>query len=123
MAIVEKRRFPRVRTDFGFEYKIKDSDSPPTKAVGVNISEGGIMMRISEKLIPETLLEVKIVMPPPHGTIHTLARLVYIRESQLDEYPPYGCGTEFIDLNEKDKERIRNFVNDEIAKLDWKRWL
>jgi len=120
---IEQRRFPRVRTDFGVEFKIKDSDSPPIKAVGVNISEGGIMMRVSEKLAAETLLEVKIVMPPPYGTVHTLARLVYILKSRLDEYPAYGCGVEFIELKEEDRERVRNFVNEEINKLDWKRWL
>jgi len=120
---IEQRRFPRVRTDFGVEFKIKDSDSPPIKAVGVNISEGGIMMRVSGKLAAETLLEVKIVMPPPYSTVHTLARLVYILKSRLDEYPPYACGLEFIELKEEDRERVRNFVNEEIDKLDWKRWL
>lgn len=119
----EKRKFPRVRADFGVQYKIKDSDSPPIKAVSVNIGERGIMMKIPKKLDIGTILKLKITLPSPHVTISTLARVVYVLDNYWDEYPPYRCGVEFLELKEKDREAIRKFVNETIAKLDWKRWL
>jgi c-di-GMP-binding flagellar brake protein YcgR len=119
----EKRKFPRVRADFGVQYKIKDSDSPPIKTVSVNIGERGIMMKIPKKLDIGTILKLKITLPSPHVTISTLARVVYVLDNYWDEYPPYRCGVEFLELKEKDREAIRKFVNETIAKLDWKRWL
>lgn len=119
----EKRKFLRVRADFGVQYKIKDSDSPPIKAVSVNIGERGIMMKIPKKLDIGTILKLKITLPLPHVTISTLARVVYVLDNYWDEYPPYRCGVEFLELKEKDREAIRKFVNETIAKLDWKRWL
>jgi len=119
----EKRKFPRVRADFGVQYKIKDSDSPPIKAVSVNIGERGIMMKIPKKLDMGTILELKITLPSPHVTISTLARVVYVLDNYWDEYPPYRCGVEFLELKEKDRETVRKFVNETIAKLDWEHWL
>jgi len=119
----EKRKFLRVRIDFGLKYKIKDSHSPLIKAVSVNISEGGIMMKIPKKLDIGTLLKLEITLPSPHVTISTLARVVYVLDNYWDEYPPYRCGVEFLELKEKDREAIRKFVNEAIAKLDWKHWL
>ena len=120
---IEKRKFARVRADFGVEYKIKDSDAPSVKAVSVNISEGGIMMKLSERLAPDTLIDLKIILPPPSGTVKTLARIVYTLENYWDEYPPYRCGIQFLGLKEEDREQLREYVSQEIAKLDWKHWL
>lgn len=80
----EKRKFLRVRTDFGLKYKIKDSPSPLIKAVSVNIGEGGIMMKISEKLDIGTILELKITLFSPHVTISTLTRVVYVLDNYWD---------------------------------------
>jgi c-di-GMP-binding flagellar brake protein YcgR len=119
---VERRRFPRVRADFGVKYKIKDSDTTPIKAVSINIGEGGIMMKISEKLDIGTALKLDITFPPPYGNIEVLAEVIYVLENYWDDYPPYRCGVELLDLKEKDKELIRKFVNEAIAKLDWRHW-
>jgi c-di-GMP-binding flagellar brake protein YcgR len=120
---VERRRFPRVKADFGVEYKIKDTNSSLIKAVSVDISEAGIMMKTSEKLDIESLLELKLTLPSPYGNIDTLACVVHILENSWDESLPYRCGLEFRELKEEDRERIRKFVSDEIAKLDWERWM
>ncbi|HUW23972.1 MAG TPA: PilZ domain-containing protein [bacterium] len=119
----EKRKFLRIRADFGIKYKIKDSHSPPKKAVSVNISEGGIMIKVSEKLDIRTILELKITLPSPHVTISSLGQVIYVLDNYWDEYPPYRYGVEFLELKKKDREVIRKFVNEAIAKLDWKHWL
>lgn len=119
----EKRKFPRVRADFGLKYKIKDSHSSPIKAVSVNIGEGGIMMKIPKKLDIGTLLKLKITLPSPHVTISILGQVIYVLDNYWDEYPPYRYGIEFLELKKKDREAIRKFVNETIAKLDWKHWL
>lgn len=120
---VERRRFPRVRTDFGVKYQIKDSDLPSIIAVSINIGEGGIMMKISEKLDVGALLKLNITLPPPYDNIEVSARVIYVLENYWDDYPPYRCGVELVDLKEKDRERIKKFVNETIAKLDWKHWV
>lgn len=121
--VKERRRFSRVRTDFGVQYKIKDSDSPPIKAVSVNIGEGGIMMKISKKLDAGTILELEITLPLPHVTISSLGQVIYVSDNYWDDYPPYRCGVGFLELKKKDREVIRKFVKETIAKLDWKHWL
>ena len=119
---VERRRFPRVRADFGLKYQIKDSDSAQIKAVSINIGEGGIMMKISEKLDVGTLLNLQLTLPPPYGNIQASARAIYVIDNYWDDYPPYRCGVEFLDLKEKDRSQIKKFVNQAIAKLDWRHW-
>jgi len=119
----ERRNFPRVRADFGVQYKISNSDSPPIKAVSVNISERGIMMKIPEKLDIGTILELKITLPSPHVTMSSLGKVIYVSDNYWDEYPPYRCGVELLELKGKDMEAIRKFVKETIAKLDWKHWL
>ena len=119
----EKRRYPRVRADFGVQYRIKGSDSALTKAVSSNISEGGIMMKIMKRLDTGTLLELRITLLSPRVTFNTLARAVYILDNYWDEHPPYRCGVKFLKLTKKNKETIKKFVKKEIAKLDWDRWL
>jgi len=119
----ERRRFSRVRADFGVQYKIKDSDSRPIKAVSVNIGEGGIMMKIPKKLDIGTILELKMTFPSPHVTISSLGQVIYVLDNYWDDYPPYRCGVEFLELKKKDKGSIRRFVNETIAKLDWEHWL
>lgn len=118
----ERRRFPRVRADFGVQYKIKGSDSAPEKAVSSNISEAGIMMKIPRKLDIGTLLELRITLPSPHVTINSLARVIYVLDNYWDEYPPFRCGVEFLELKEKDKAAIKEFVEETVAKLDWDQW-
>ena len=119
----EKRKFLRVRADFGLKYKIKDSHSSPIKAVSVNIGEGGIMMKIPKKLDIGTILELKITLPSPHVTISSFGKVIYVSDNYWDEYPPYRCGIEFLKLKKKDREPIRKFVNEAIAKLNWEHWL
>ncbi len=53
----EKRKVLRVRTDLGLKYKIRESHSPLKKEVGVDIGEGGIMMKIP-KFLSVLLLRV-----------------------------------------------------------------
>lgn len=119
----ERRRFPRVRADFGVQYKIKNSDSPAIKAVSVNISEKGIMIKISEKLDIGAKLELKITLPSPHVIISSLGQVIYVSDNYWDEYPPYRCGVEFLELKMKDRKSIKRFINEAIAKLNWGHWL
>lgn len=119
----EKREAPRVRTDFGVKYKIKGSNLPLTQAVSVNISESGIMIKISEKLNVGALLELKLTFPPSYGSLTTVGRVEYVIGNYWDEYPPYRCGVEFLELNEQDSLAIKKYVNEAIAKLDWEHWL
>lgn len=118
----EKRRFPRVRADFGVQYKIKDSRSALTKAISSNISEGGIMMKIPKRLDIGTLLELRITLPSPHVTFNILGQVIYLLDNYWDEYPPYRCGVVFLKLTKKKKEIIMKFVKETIAKLDWDQW-
>lgn len=119
----EKRKFLRVRADFGVQYKIKRSRFPLKKAVSVNISESGIMMKIQNKLSIGLLLKLKITLPSPHVTIGILGRVVYVEDNYWNEYPRYRCGVIFLDLKKKDRKLLRKFVDETAAKLDWEHWL
>ncbi|MFC1631327.1 PilZ domain-containing protein [Candidatus Omnitrophota bacterium] len=119
----EHRKSPRVRTDFGVKYKVKGSASAPTKAVSVNIGEGGIMLKTSKKLLPGSIVQLTIVLPNPYTTIKTQGRVTFVLNNYWGGYPAYRCGVAFVKLKQKDRQTIKKFVNDSIARLDWDHWI
>jgi len=121
--IKERRKFKRIRTDFDVEYRIKDSKERFKKAVGVNISGGGIMMRAPDKLSPGTLLELTLTLPSEYGTIQAFGRIIYTMDNLWNEDPPYRTGVCFTDISEKDRKKIIKFVEEKFKELDWQHWL
>ncbi|MFC1698581.1 PilZ domain-containing protein [Candidatus Omnitrophota bacterium] len=119
----EQRKFSRVRTDFGVKYRVKGSASSPTKAVSVNICEGGIMLKTSKKLPPGSILQLTIVLPSPYVSINVQGRITFVLNNYWGGYPTYRCGVAFVKLKQKDRLTIRKFVKESIARLDWNHWM
>ena len=120
---VERRKFPRVRADYGVKYKIKNANSPFIKAGSINIGKGGIMAKTLDKMDIGAQLELEITLPPPYGKINVLAEVIYALENYWDDYPPYRCGISFLEISKKNSEIIGKFVEETVAKLDWEHWL
>jgi len=118
----EKRKLPRVRTDFGIKYKIKGSTAVFTKAVSVNISEGGMMIKVAKKLPPGSLLELGIVLPSPYITMKLQGQVVFVLDNYWGGHPAYRCGVTFKKIKKEDRQTIRKFVKKEMTRLDWDRW-
>ncbi len=121
--IKERRKFKRIRIDFGIEYNLKGSKAKPKKAKGINIGGGGIMMRVTKKLPSGTILELNLKLPSPYGTIHTDGRVIYTMDNLWNEDPPYRTGVCFTDISEKDRKNIVKFVEEKLKDLDWQHWL
>ena len=121
--VKERRKFKRIRIDFGIEYRLKDSKERSKKAVGVNISGGGIMMRAPDKLSPGTLLELTLTLTSEYGIIQTFGRIIYNMDNLWNEDPPYRTGVCFTDISEKDRKKIIKFVEEKFKELDWQHWL
>ncbi len=113
-----KRKSQRIRLGVDAECEVEGSNKSKKLICG-KISISGIMIYISEKLAKGTTLELKVKLPTTGKTISVKARIVYILENHNEEYPPFKCGLEFIDLNDKDREQLSSILNEAFANLNW----
>jgi c-di-GMP-binding flagellar brake protein YcgR len=79
----------------------------------VNLSGGGMRTRIFEFVNPGTRLSANLVLPvsEPH-VIHVAAEVVRCSEILLswDKFSSYLTAMKFICIDEKDREKIINFI-------------
>lgn len=112
----ERRRYPRFSIDLPIEYYLLPSPEKRQARVS-NISEGGIMIYVPEKLAIEQQLQVKIFFPtePNLTTMEVIGEVVWI-DLCLEEGNEYRSGLKFIEVSPDDLKRLKNFLHD-LAKI------
>ncbi len=112
----ENRRHPRFDTHLPIEYcQFKSS----TTHIG-NISEGGLMIYLSEEMDVGQYLRLKLFFSSGSDldTIKILAEVVWKdnRLSEHREYYPYGV--KFVDISSEDEIKLRRFLRSLSSPLD-----
>jgi uncharacterized protein (TIGR02266 family) len=104
MTLNEKREF--TRHDFIAEVKFR-SDTLPLRARISDISEGGIFIDTIAPLPADTMVIVSFYIPDanPASPITGSGKVVWAQET-------VGMGIEFVNLDEKIRERLKKFLAD-----------
>ena len=78
-----------------------------------NISAGGLLFIVGDKLAVGAILEIKIQLPNSEALIECLARVVRVEE--LKDGQEYDIAVCFLDLTGAERIRLDKFVGGEIG--------
>lgn len=117
----ERRKSVRVRMDFMITYS-KEKDPTAYHALGVNMSQSGLVMKSKESLKEGEKLLLKILVPGRKNFISFHAKVLYCLGALWEEEPPYRIGLQFVAINAEMKHAVAQFVEDAIKHQDWRQW-
>ncbi|MCM8774086.1 MAG: PilZ domain-containing protein [Candidatus Omnitrophica bacterium] len=106
----ERRKYPRLNIIY-VTYSIESKNS---KKIGVvlNIGAGGVCLIVNEKLPPNTTLFLNIDLRDGKQIISAKGKVVWNAEVPVyfNEETNYEIGVEFVDIEEKERLRISQYV-------------
>ena len=106
----EGRRHPRLSVDLAVEYwQINNSES--YRGQTINVSEGGLMVCLPEKLEIDQKLRVKLFLGSgiDSSSIEAVVEVVW-RNLSLGS-GDYRVGVKFVDISPEDMDRLKKFLN------------
>lgn len=116
----ERRKFPRIEYPFFISYRLEDDYSfGASKAIGKNISGGGLMFETENAVHARTILYLEIYLHPNHieDTIYSIplrAEVVWANKKKNVNREPginkHQIGLEFIKIKTEDRDRIIEYV-------------
>jgi len=107
----ERRKYPRFSIDLPIEYSRTDSLAHPGQAA--NISEGGLLIYLPERVELGQRLRLKLFFASISESLHTMEVLgeVVWRSSEPGEpRKTYSCGVNFIDAAPVDINKLKTFL-------------
>ncbi len=75
-----------------------------------NVSEGGVMVELSEPFPPETSLDVFISLAG--SSIRAEAKVVWSQNSDNQPHSPYRHGLVFTSIEQQDKLQLEHFITE-----------
>lgn len=105
----ERRADVRVKRSLKAAYAVEKNSLRKNDTLSKNISLGGILMQLYEKLYPSTLLLLDIFLPDNKEPIIAKGEIMWIKElSTLDEIGrrTFDAGIKFVSMNPRDKEKL-----------------
>jgi c-di-GMP-binding flagellar brake protein YcgR len=112
--MTEKRRFPRLAVNAEVEYA--ELTSEPVRTVtsaSKNIGAGGVCIIAFKSILPGTALSLKFPIAQLREIVLAQARVVWcspMRLSGVAAEDVFEVGLEFIEISEKDREKINRYV-------------
>lgn len=116
-TIGEKRQNRRINAEIKVLYEVASGEMGQKRnSISRNISLGGINLAISEKLFPQTILELQLNIPQSPRPIFVQGEIVWVKEitehsTQEKEQRLFATGIKFTQINPKDEAILLNFVN------------
>jgi c-di-GMP-binding flagellar brake protein YcgR len=111
----ERRKNPRFSIDLPIEYYRTESSIAISSRTG-NLSEGGLLVYLSERVEVGQHLDLKLFFAPVSESMQTmeaLAEVVWVNLENLETsglLASYRCGLKFIDVNPMDMEKLKAFL-------------
>jgi c-di-GMP-binding flagellar brake protein YcgR len=109
----ERRRHPRFSVDLPVEYWLVDkSKTRPGQAI--DISEGGLLLRLSEPLEIGQVVGLTLFIPlgPNLDAIEALAQVQVVwQDGQAGKDNAYRAGVKFVDISPADMDKWKNLIN------------
>jgi uncharacterized protein (TIGR02266 family) len=114
-GFVEKRADPRTAVTIEIEFK---EEIDFIKAYLLNISGGGIFIKIDEALLLDTVVHLRFTLPRDSRHIQAEGKVVWCNPKGGRGYFPKGIGIKFTKLDSDDAERIKAFVDKHYAEIE-----
>jgi len=107
----ERRRHPRYNIDLPIEYYLIES-SIGRSGRASNVSEGGLLVYLPEKVEIGQLLQLKLFFPSGSelNTIVLEAEVVWIDIHLEKDWADYRSGLRFIEIDSDDLTKLKNFL-------------
>lgn len=106
----EKRRHPRFNVDLPLEY------APSSLFVKhgrtINISEGGLLLYLPERIEIGQHLVLKLFFPSGTAleTIETMVQVVWTDIHLAEDWGDYRTGVYFVDISTEDLDKVMSFL-------------
>ena len=113
-GFVEKRAQPRAAVTIEIEFK---EEIDFIKAYLLNISGGGVFIKIDEALLLDTVVHLRFTIPRDSRMIQAEGKVVWCNPKGGRGYFPKGIGIKFTKLDSDDTERIKAFVDKHYAEI------
>ncbi|WP_026362368.1 TIGR02266 family protein [Geopsychrobacter electrodiphilus] len=87
----------------------------------VNLSTGGVFIETEDILLVDSALRIKFVIPGVGREIVCTGRVAWVNhpEKMLNKALPVGLGLQFLDLNEDDRDAIREYIKTRDLQPSW----
>lgn len=114
VGFVEKRAHTRAAVKIEIEYK---DEMDFIKSYLLNISGGGIFIKIDEALLLDTTVQLRFTIPGNPRFIEAEGKIVWCNPKGGRGYFPKGIGVKFTKLDPDDAARIKTFVDKHYAEI------
>ena len=114
VGFVEKRAHTRAAIKIEIEYK---DEMDFIKSYLLNISGGGIFIKIDEALLLDTTVQLRFTIPGNPRVIEAEGKIVWCNPKGGRGYFPKGIGIKFTKLDPDDAARIKTFVDKHYAEI------
>ena len=106
----EKRRAPRVPTDFSLKYKELQGNAEDFRGtVSKNISEGGVRFRSDRFISLACRLIVELNLPALAKPVRAVSKIAWIKKLPVGD--DYEVGNKFLEISREDKGHIKKYVD------------
>lgn len=121
ISALEKRKFTRVKENIFILCSFPLSSFDEFKAITCDISTGGLMFETEREVLSEDELKLEIYQPitSSKNVIFSIAvwtKVIWARKIEKDNLEEgenkYRVGIEFTKIEEEDKQRIANYVEE-----------
>ena len=109
----ERRRYPRFSVALPIEYwQIDKSRSRPGQTI--NISEGGLLLRLSEHLEIDQVVGLTLFIASglDLDIIEAVAQVEIVwQDTRVGKDGAYRVGLKFVDISPEDMDKLKNLLN------------
>ena len=114
-GFAEKRAHPRAAITIEIEFK---EEMDFIKAYLLNISGGGIFIKIDEALLLDTVVHLRFKLPRDSQLIEAEGKIVWCNPKGGRGYFPKGIGIKFTKLDSDDADKIKAFVDKHYGEIE-----
>ena len=117
----ERRVYPRLDVQFNIRYKVfkskeellKRGYAPEYINSTKNISAGGLLFESNETIAVGAILELVIELPDGQESIECLARVVRVKEIEINK--SYDIGACFLDITSAQRAKLEKYIKKQIT--------
>ena len=108
--MAERRGNVRLVTRLEVQEKNSRHARVPLYVTG-NISGGGMFLITQEPYPPGTVISLSFVLPADNKAVEAKGTVVWSRKEKENSQKQPGMGIQFLEIDEKDQQKIRKFVD------------
>lgn len=121
---IERRKHARLNLSMKVDYKVSSLGEEPKSTISRDISLGGVLLLVKERMDTGTPLELDIYLTEEETKpIKTKAQVIWQGELGEKAEGFYHTGISFSEIKEKDKKRFADFCFSQMYEMvglpDW----